>query len=121
MSKGNLRSARTGDEDVCYFARIAPVLRRVADAHGEAPTPFDCCGDVVFADGGLNYVLNRTHVDAVASRGFAVGADVEIQAARNLLWIDIARTFHGAYHIGDFAGLPFEDSQIGAEDFDANL
>src|SRR5260370_29967880 len=120
-AEGDLGAGGSGDQYVGKVLRIAPVLRRVAYGHGEAPPPFDCCSDVVFADGGLNHVLNRTHVDAVAGRGFRVGTDVEIQTACDLLWINVACTFHGTYHIGDFACLSFEDSQIGAEDFDANL
>src|SRR4029077_13816316 len=85
LPKRDLRATGSGDQHVRNFHRVAPVLRRVTYAHGEAPTSFDCGGDVVFADGGLDHVLNCAHVDAVPGCSIAVRADVQIQPARDLL------------------------------------
>src|SRR5262249_15698635 len=67
----------TCHQHVCKILRIAPVLRCVTHAHGESPAPLDGCGDVVFTDGGFDHVLNRTHVNAVASSRLAVRLDVQ--------------------------------------------
>src|SRR6266446_6800182 len=65
LPERDLRARGSRDQYVGEVLGIAPVLRRVTHAHGKAPTPFDCCGDVVFADRSLDHILNCTHVDAV--------------------------------------------------------
>src|SRR6202035_193690 len=72
-------------------------------------------------DGRLDDVLHLADIDAVARCRFAVRLDIEIQAARHLLGIDIAGAFHCSHGVGDFTSFRFKFYQVGPKDLDANL
>src|SRR5258708_2266271 len=63
----------------------------------------------------------RDGVDAVAASRPAVRLYVEIQPARPLLWIDMARTLHGPYSVSNLTSFRFKFGQIRPKELDANL
>src|SRR6185503_1180627 len=61
--------------------RARSKLLCVTHSRGEPPSPFDRDGEICLTDAGVDDVLDRRYVDAVARGGLPVDLDVDVRLA----------------------------------------